>query len=69
MAAMIGPIVVPQGQSFFTMNSCTVIPARLASSRMTKPDSEFVAYRWLSFVLMTVPLFSLGAWFDSCLSA
>ena len=57
-AAMMGPIVVPHGQSLRTMNSCTPIPARRESSRITKPVGAVVAYRWLSFDLMTVPALS-----------
>ena len=40
---MSGPIVLPHGQSFLTMNSCTSTPAMRASSRTTKPVSPFVA--------------------------
>ena len=40
---MIGPMVLPHGQSFFTMNSCTLMPASRASSRTTKPLSPSVA--------------------------
>jgi len=60
-AAIIGPIVEPQGQSFFTMNSCTEIPTRRASSRTKNPLSALVAYRWFELDLITVPLLSRGA--------
>ena len=33
---MSGPMVEPHGQSFLTMNSCTVSPASRASSRTCK---------------------------------
>ena len=62
-------MVLPHGQSFLTMNSCTSMPAVRASSRTTKPESAFVAYFWLLLDLMTVPALSAGEWFAWCFSA
>jgi hypothetical protein len=51
-AANIGPIVLPQEESFRTTNLCNSVPARRAISSMTNIPGEFVAYR--AFALICV---------------
>mmetsp|Transcript_47156 Transcript_47156/g.122334 ORF Transcript_47156/g.122334 Transcript_47156/m.122334 type:complete len:204 (+) Transcript_47156:152-763(+) len=63
---MMGPMVLPHGQSFLTANSCTATPACRAISRSMKPVSKLVAYLWFSLDLIAVPLFIMGMWPASC---
>jgi len=56
----IGPMVVPQGASFRTTKSCTGTSACLQTSRKSAEVRAVVAYRWLAFILMTMPLWNSG---------